>query len=117
VRERPKHALAYEFGRRGVLARALEQASPLGQRGILRAVSVPEGWSEVDGALEREFVFDRFLDAIAFVNRLAEAAEAADHHPDIAISYKDVTVRWSTHSASAITDRDREMAERTNTLA
>jgi 4a-hydroxytetrahydrobiopterin dehydratase len=117
VRERPKHALANELRRHAVLARALEQASPLGQRGILRVVSVAEGWSEVDGALEREFVFDGFLDAIAFVNRLAEAAEAAGHHPDIAISYKHVTVRWSTHSASAITERDREMAERTNTLA
>jgi 4a-hydroxytetrahydrobiopterin dehydratase len=117
VRERPKHALANELRRRGVFPRALEQSSPLGPRGILRVVSVPEGWSENDGALERAFVFDGFLDAIAFVNRLAEAAEAADHHPDIAISYKRVTVRWSTHSASGITDRDREMAERTNTLA
>ena len=80
-------------------------------------MSVVEGWSEVDGALERQFVFDSFLDAIAFVNRLAEVAEAADHHPDIAISYKRVTVRWTTHSASAITDRDRQLAERTNELA
>ncbi|HZQ65103.1 MAG TPA: 4a-hydroxytetrahydrobiopterin dehydratase [Gaiellaceae bacterium] len=80
-------------------------------------MAAPEGWREVEGALEREFAFDSFPDAIAFVNRLAEAAEAADHHPDIAISYKRVTVRWSTHSASAITDRDREMAERTSTLA
>lgn len=75
-----------------------------------------EDWSEVDGALERELRFDSFPDAIAFVNRLAEAAEAANHHPDIAISYRNVTVRWVTHSASAITDRDREMAERTDTL-
>ena len=76
-----------------------------------------EGWSEVEGALEREFRFDSFPDAIAFVNRLAELAEAANHHPDIAVSYRRVTVRWATHSDSAITDRDREMAERTNGLA
>jgi 4a-hydroxytetrahydrobiopterin dehydratase len=80
-------------------------------------VGVAEGWSEVNGALQREFVFDSFLDAIAFVNRLAEAAEAADHHPDMTISFRRVTVRWSTHSASAITDSDREMATRTNGLA
>jgi 4a-hydroxytetrahydrobiopterin dehydratase len=73
-------------------------------------------WNEVDGALEREFVFDGFPAAIAFVNRLAEAAEAADHHPDIAISYKRVTVRWTTHSAGGITDRDREMAGKTDSL-
>jgi len=74
-------------------------------------------WNEADGALEREFVFDGFPEAIAFVNRLADAAEAANHHPDIAISYKRVTVRWSTHSAGGITDRDRDMARQTDSLA
>jgi 4a-hydroxytetrahydrobiopterin dehydratase len=74
-------------------------------------------WAVVDGALEREFTFDGFPAAIAFVNRLAESAEAANHHPDIAISYKRVTVRWTTHSAGGITDRDRELAAQTDTLA
>jgi pterin-4a-carbinolamine dehydratase len=72
----------------------------------------PEGWEEVDGALERRFRFDTFPDAIAFVNRVAELAESENHHPDIAVSYRDVTLRWRTHSADAITDRDREMAVR-----
>jgi 4a-hydroxytetrahydrobiopterin dehydratase len=79
-------------------------------------MSVPEGWAEVDGALERQFTLESFPAAIEFVNRLADAAEAANHHPDIAISYKQVTVRWVTHSAGGITDRDREMAARTNEL-
>ena len=65
---------------------------------------------------EREFEFDGFPAAIAFVNRLAEAAEAANHHPDIAIRYKRVTVRWVTHSAGGITDRDRELAAQTDEL-
>jgi 4a-hydroxytetrahydrobiopterin dehydratase len=73
-------------------------------------------WSEVHGALEREFTFDGFAAAITFVNRLAEIAEAANHHPDIAISYDRVTVRWTTHSAGGITDRDRELAAQTDTL-
>jgi 4a-hydroxytetrahydrobiopterin dehydratase len=73
-------------------------------------------WNEVDGALEREFTFDGFPGAIAFVNRLAGLAESANHHPDIAISYKRVTVRWTTHSAGGITDRDREMAAKTDEL-
>jgi 4a-hydroxytetrahydrobiopterin dehydratase len=76
----------------------------------------PEGWSEVGGALEREFTLDGFPAAIAFVNRLAELAESENHHPDIGISYKRVTVRWTTHSEGGITDRDREMAARTNAL-
>jgi 4a-hydroxytetrahydrobiopterin dehydratase len=76
----------------------------------------PEGWRESGGALERDFTFDGFPSAIGFVNRIAELAEAEDHHPDLAISYKRVTVRWTTHSASGITDRDLGMAERTNEL-
>ena len=51
------------------------------------------------------------------MNRVAELAEAENHHPDIAVSYRDVTVRWRTHSADAITDRDREMAARSAALA
>jgi 4a-hydroxytetrahydrobiopterin dehydratase len=73
-------------------------------------MGTPEGWSEVDGALQREFAFDGFPQAVAFVNRIAELAEAADHHPDIEIQYRRVTLRWSTHSAGGITDRDRELA-------
>jgi 4a-hydroxytetrahydrobiopterin dehydratase len=73
-------------------------------------MDTPEDWSEVDGALQREFAFDGFPQAIAFVNRIAELAEAADHHPDIEIQYRRVTLRWSTHSAGGITDRDRELA-------
>jgi 4a-hydroxytetrahydrobiopterin dehydratase len=74
-------------------------------------------WTEVDGALQRELEFDSFPSAIAFVDRLAEVAEAENHHPDIDIRYRRVLVRWSTHSAGGITDRDRELAARTDELA
>ena len=76
-----------------------------------------DGWDEVDGALQRGFRFATFPDAIAFVNRVAELAEAENHHPDIAVSYRDVTLRWRTHSADAITGRDRALAERSAALA
>jgi 4a-hydroxytetrahydrobiopterin dehydratase len=87
------------------------------EQAIVPGMSTPEGWNEVDGALEREFVLDGFPQAIAFVNRLAELAESENHHPDISISYKRVTVRWTTHSAGGITGRDREMAARSAELA
>jgi 4a-hydroxytetrahydrobiopterin dehydratase len=80
-------------------------------------MSVPDGWNEVDKALEREFRFDGFRAAIAFVERVADLAEEADHHPDIAIHYDRVTLRWWTHTAGGVTDRDRELAERSATLA
>jgi 4a-hydroxytetrahydrobiopterin dehydratase len=77
----------------------------------------PSGWNEVDGALERTFELSSFPEAIAFVDRVAELAEAEDHHPDIDVRYKNVTLRWSTHSAGGITDRDVELAERSAGLA
>lgn len=77
----------------------------------------PEGWSEVDGALERTFQLESFVEALAFVNRVGELAEAENHHPDIAIHYNRVTLRWWTHTAGGITDRDRDLAEKTSALA
>lgn len=74
-------------------------------------------WPEIDGALERTFELGSFVEAIAFVNRVAELAERENHHPDIAVAYKKVTLRWTTHSAGGITDRDRELAARTDELA
>ena len=65
----------------------------------------------------REFEFSSFAGAIAFVDRIAEAADAANHHPDIDIRYRRVFVRWTTHSAGGITERDRELAARTSELA
>lgn len=80
-------------------------------------MGIPDSdWSERDGGLERTLEFASFPDAIAFVNRLAELAEQENHHPDISISYRRVTVRWTTHSADGITDRDRALAAVTDTL-
>jgi len=80
-------------------------------------VAVPEGWSEVEGALEREFRFADFRQALGFVNRVGELAETENHHPDIAVHYNRVVLRWWTHTAGGITDRDRELAALTNDLA
>jgi 4a-hydroxytetrahydrobiopterin dehydratase len=76
----------------------------------------PEGWTEVGKALERTFEFENFVDALAFVNRVGELAEAENHHPDIAIHYNRVTLRWWTHTEGGITDRDRELAEKSGKL-
>lgn len=76
----------------------------------------PEGWSEVDDKLEREFKFDDFLQAIAFVNKVAELAQSENHHPDIEIHYNRVILRWWTHTAGGVTDRDRELAARSGAL-
>jgi 4a-hydroxytetrahydrobiopterin dehydratase len=75
-----------------------------------------EHWQETDGALERSYELGSFVDAIAFVNRIADLAESENHHPDIAISYRTVTLRWTTHSAGGVTERDRELSARTDAL-
>jgi 4a-hydroxytetrahydrobiopterin dehydratase len=90
-------------------------ADPRGCGG--ESMEVPEGWAEIEGALQREFHFKDFSAAINFVNRLAEAAETANHHPDISIHWNRVVVRWWTQAAQAITDRDAELAAQTDGLA
>ena len=71
-------------------------------------------WREENGALVREFELESFPAAIAFVSRVAELAERENHHPDIDIRYRRVVVRWTTHSAGGITEKDRDMAARTS---
>jgi 4a-hydroxytetrahydrobiopterin dehydratase len=74
-------------------------------------------WQEQDNALVREFELPSFPAAVDFVVRLGELAESENHHPDIDIRYRRVTVRWTTHSEGGITEKDREMAERTSAIA
>ena len=76
----------------------------------------PTDWQEIDGALQRTFELESFPAALDFVNRVGALAETENHHPDIAISYREVTLRWWTHTAGGITDRDRELAAKTDAL-
>ena len=64
------------------------------------------GWTREGDAIRKQFTFADFLQAIAFVNRLAPEAEKADHHPDILINYKRVTLTYSTHSEGGLTEKD-----------
>jgi 4a-hydroxytetrahydrobiopterin dehydratase len=79
-------------------------------------VETPAGWIDAERALERRFVFSDFAEALAFVNRVGALAEAEGHHPDIEIHWNRVTLRWWTHAKDAITERDLELARRTNEL-
>jgi 4a-hydroxytetrahydrobiopterin dehydratase len=76
-----------------------------------RLTSVP-GWQREGDWLRRTYKFETFPAAIAFVNRVAEFAEALDHHPDITIEYTKVTLRVSTHDAGGLTANDFELATR-----
>jgi len=75
------------------------------------------GWRFENNALTRQFTLASFPDAIAFVTRLAFDAEANDHHPDLTVNYKRVTVTWSTHSDGGVTGKDFAGAELSDRIA
>jgi 4a-hydroxytetrahydrobiopterin dehydratase len=81
-----------------------------------RLSSAP-GWSRQGDAITRQFTFKGFPDAIAFVTRLAFDAEAADHHPDLQVSYKRVTVAWTSHDQGGITESDFAGAKQADEIA
>lgn len=63
-------------------------------------------WALEGESIRKQFVFGSFREAISFVVRLAFECEEADHHPDITISYKKVTLVYSTHSEGGLTEKD-----------
>lgn len=78
---------------------------------------LPDGWSLDGDTIRKQFEFDGFPTAIAFVNLLADAAEEANHHPDLDIRYNKVHVALSTHSEGGVTENDLSLAARAETLA
>ena len=75
------------------------------------------GWTLEGDAIKKQYTFAGFPEAVAFVNRLAPEAEKADHHPDILINYKRVTLTYSTHSEGGLTEKDFAGAAAADRLA
>jgi 4a-hydroxytetrahydrobiopterin dehydratase len=68
------------------------------------------GWTLSGDAIRKTFTYARFADGIRFVDRVAQAADAMDHHPDIDIRYTTITMTLSTHSAGGLTGKDFDLA-------
>ena len=84
---------------------------PLTQSEIEEQIqSIPQ-WQQEGQTITRTFEFNNFVEAIAFVDRLVEPAEAAAHHPDLAISYNKVTVSLTSHDAGGLTEKDFALAQ------
>jgi len=79
--------------------------------------SLDAGWDVRDGALRKRYDVPDFAAAMAIANRVAEAAEQADHHPDMLVGWGRLELSWVTHSEGGITDRDVSMARRSDELA
>lgn len=80
-----------------------------------RLAARPE-WIETGGAIQRTYQFPGFVDAMRFVNRVAEAAEAAQHHPDILVRYSKVTITLSTHDCGGISAKDFDLAAKLDAM-
>lgn len=83
----------------------------------LQRLKALPGWGLEAASIRRKFTFAGFADALAFVVRLGFEAEAADHHPDILINYKRVTLTYATHSEGGLTEKDFAGAVRASDLA
>jgi 4a-hydroxytetrahydrobiopterin dehydratase len=84
---------------------------------IQRALGGLPGWARRGDALTKTFTWPTFAEGIAFVGRVAKAADSVNHHPDIDIRYTKVTCALSTHDAGGITDADLTLAATIETLA
>ena len=67
---------------------------------------MPEGWNGDEKAIWREWTFDEYLDGVQFAERVAQQADAVNHHPDLLIRYRRVRVSYSTHDAGGVTAID-----------
>ncbi len=70
------------------------------------------GWGLEGDTIRKTYTLDSFPEAVAFVNRVAEMAQQADHHPDIDIRYDRVGLALSTHSQGGLTDLDFDLARK-----
>lgn len=73
-----------------------------------------EGWTRDGDEIQRSLEFDGFNEAVGFINRIAEHADDADHHPEIFNVYNQVDLTLTTHDAGGLTDKDFDLAEKIN---
>lgn len=75
------------------------------------------GWSYESGWIRRSYTTDGWPTTLMLVNLIGYLAEAADHHPDLSVSWSRVVVQLQNHSAGGITDKDFELARRFDAIA
>lgn len=83
---------------------------------IHHALDRLDGWGGTTEGLSKTYRFADFAESMRFVNRVADLAEEADHHPDIAISWNEVRLDLTTHSAGGVTQADTDLAAKIEEL-
>ncbi len=90
---------------------------PLPASEIQARLAELDDWEHSGDALQKEFRFQRYLDGLAFANEVAALSDAADHHPELTISWRSVRVLFTTHDAGhRVTRRDFTLAKSVDTL-
>src|SRR4051812_20051456 len=100
-----------ERQRRTKSAEEFQMAAKLSAEQIAEKLKSLPGWEYQNNAISKMFRFDEYLSGIEFVQKVAEIAEGADHHPDITINYTRVTFSCSTHDSGGVTEKDFKLAE------
>lgn len=83
----------------------------LSQNELTDELSRLNGWEEVNGEIQKTYRLETFPEAIQFVHLVADLAESLDHHPNILIEYRNVTLTVSTHDEGGITEKDITLAK------
>ena len=84
---------------------------------IKAALPAVKDWKKQSASITRTYQFKDFAAAMAFVNKVAQAAESANHHPDIDIRWNKVTLALATHSEGGLTQKDFDLAKQIDGLA
>lgn len=84
---------------------------------IQRALGKLPGWARRGDTISKTYQFKAFPEGIAFIGKVAKAAEAADHHPDIDIRFTKVLIALSTHTAGGVTQMDLDLATKIEGMA
>lgn len=91
--------------------------TPLSEAELQTALAGLAFWAHEDGALVKRFRFASYMEGIKFVELVASEAESRDHHPDLLVSYREVTAFLSTHSAGGVTRLDVDLARAIEQIA
>ncbi|PJF41412.1 MAG: 4a-hydroxytetrahydrobiopterin dehydratase [Phototrophicales bacterium] len=88
----------------------------LSEEQIQMKLSELQGWTREGDAIQKTYKLPSFPAAIMFVGTVGHLAEAADHHPDILVQWRNVTLTLSTHSAGGLTEKDFQLAAQIDSL-
>ena len=82
----------------------------MNESSINKQLQLLNNWSYVDNAIEKNYSFKNFAEALLFINKVGAIAEKLNHHPELFNTYNKVKLRLTTHDAHGITQKDFDLA-------